>query len=150
VIPVIGSGRGIAEEMDLKGESCRGACLSVGNPQWVIFGDDVDGVPVGRYGPRFENHPAFPRRTNVECVEVLSKDELKVRVWERGVGETLACGAGACASVVAARLTGRASGKCNVHLRGGALRVEFEGNRILMSGSAEKAFEGVVDLQIQP
>jgi len=150
MIPMIGSGRCIDEELDLNGEIFRVTCLSVGNPHCVIFVDDVDGFPVGGYGPRIENHPVFPRRTNVEFVEVLSEDELKVRVWERGVGETLACGTGACASVVAARLTGRAGGKCNVHLRGGDLRVEFEGNRILMSGSAEKAFEGVVDLQIQP
>ena len=149
MIPMIGSGMCIGEELDLNGEIFRVTCLSVGNPHCVIFVDDVDGFPVERYGPKIENHPVFPRRTNVEFVEVLNEDELKVRVWERGVGETLACGTGACASVVAARLTGRVSGKCNVHLRGGDLRVEFEDDRILMSGPAEKAFEGVVDLRIQ-
>ena len=149
MIPMIGSGRCIDEELDLNGEIFRVTCLSVGNPHCVVFVDDVERFPVERYGPKIENHPAFPRRTNVEFAEVLNEDELKVRVWERGVGETLACGTGACASVVAARLTGRASGKCNVHLRGGDLRVEFEDDGILMSGPAEKAFEGVVDLRIQ-
>jgi len=150
MIPMIGSGRCIDEELDLNGETFRVTCLSVGNPHCVIFIDDVERFPVERYGPKIENHPAFPKRTNVEFAEVLNEEELKVRVWERGVGETLACGTGACASVVAARLTGRASGKCIVHLRGGDLKVEFDGNRILMSGAAEKVFEGIVDLQIHP
>ena len=145
-IPMIGKGRFIDQVIDVDDSSYRATCLSVGNPHCVIFVDDVDRFPVQSAGPKIENHQLFPRRINVEFVQVLKRDELKVRVWERGVGETYACGTGACASVVAANLLGKIDQMCTVHLLGGALDVKYVNDRILMSGPAETVFEGVMNL----
>ena len=146
MIPMAGEGKCIDEELEVEGEKFKITCLSVGNPHCVIFMDNVDAFPVEKIGPKIENHPAFPNRTNVEFAQLIRNNEMKIRVWERGVGETLACGTGACAAVVAANLTGKASGKCIVHLRGGDLNIEYMNNRILMRGAAEKSFEGILDL----
>ena len=113
----------------------------MGNPHCVIFIENVKEFPVQKMGPRIENHPLFPNRTNVEFVQVLDKDELRVRVWERGCGETLACGTGACASVVAGNWLGRIGDKATVHLLGGDLEIEYSGP-VLMTGPVEKVFEG--------
>jgi len=145
-IPMAGEGRCIDEKIEVEGEKFRITCLSVGNPHCVIFVDDVDAFPVKTFGPKIENHPVFPNRTNVEFVEIMRNDEMKIRVWERGVGETFACGTGACAAVVAANLTGNASSKCTVHLLGGDLNIEYMNNRILMCGAAEKSFEGITNI----
>jgi len=145
-IPMIGEGRCINEELEVEGEKFRITCLSMGNPHCVIFVDDVDSFTIERFGPRIENHPAFPKRTNVEFVQMMRKDEMKIRVWERGVGETLACGTGACASVVAANILGKACGKCIVHLLGGDLKIEYVDDRVLMCGAAEKSYEGILEL----
>ena len=147
-IPMVGEGRCIEEELEVEGEKFKITCLSMGNPHCVIFVDSVDDFPVEKFGPRIENHPVFPNRTNVEFVQVIENDEIKIRVWERGVGETLACGTGACAAVVAANLTGKTSSGCFVHLLGGDLKIEYKSNGILMSGAAEKSFEGIVDIQL--
>ncbi|HIE18692.1 TPA: diaminopimelate epimerase [Candidatus Bathyarchaeota archaeon] len=145
-IPMVGEGRCIDEELEVEGEKIRVTCLSVGNPHCVIFVDNVEEFPIGEFGPKIENHPVFPNRTNVEFVEMMRNNEMKIRVWERGVGETLACGTGACAAVVAANLTGKISSGCIVHLLGGDLNIEYKDDRILMCGAAEKSFEGIIDL----
>jgi len=143
-IPMIGKGTCINEEMDIDGEKFKATCLSMGNPHCVIFVSNLKSFPIEKIGPKIENHRLFPSRTNVEFVEVLNEAELAVRVWERGVGETLACGTGACASVVAGNLLGITRGKSMVHLLGGDLEVEYNGVGVFMTGPAEKAFEGVI------
>ncbi len=103
----------------------------------------IDNFPVETIGPRIEHHPAFPKRTNVEFVQVLSRNEMKVRVWERGAGLTLACGTGACASLVIASRTGRTDRKAKVHLPGGTLTIEWrDDGRIYMTGPAVEVFRG--------
>ncbi|WP_326522707.1 diaminopimelate epimerase [Candidatus Fervidibacter sacchari] len=124
-------------------ETFTASAVSMGNPHCVIFVDDVNGFPVERVGPKIERHPAFPQRTNVEFVQVVSSNELKVRVWERGAGLTLACGTGACASLVIAAKTGRAERKAMVHLPGGTLSIEWrDDNRVYMTGPAVEVFRG--------
>lgn len=121
--------------------------VSMGNPHAVIVVDNVSDFPVAYYGPMIENHHLFPKRTNVEFVEVLDPSEIRIRVWERGVGETLACGTGASASAVAChlrRLTGRS---VTVHLSGGDLFIEWAGDdHVYMTGPAEEVFTGTVHL----
>ncbi len=117
--------------------------ISMGNPHAVIFSDDISSVNLSEVGPQIENHPHFPNRTNVEFVKVLNDKELEVAVWERGAGETLACGTGACAAVVAANLTGKVGKRVLVHLPGGNLDIEItDENHVLMRGPAVKVFEG--------
>jgi len=145
-IPMVGEGKCIDEELNVEGEKFRITSLSVGNPHCVIFVNRVDEFPVEKFGPKIENHPVFPNRTNVEFVQVLRENEMKIRVWERGVGETLACGTGACAAVVAANLLGKTGSRCIVHLLGGDLSIEYDNEKILMSGAAEKSFEGIIDI----
>ncbi len=117
--------------------------VSMGNPHAVTFVDDVDAFPLERYGPAVERHASFPRRTNAEFVEVVSPTELRQRTWERGCGETLACGTGACAVVVAAAATGRTKRDVVVHLRGGDLEVRWtKDDHVLLTGPAVEVFEG--------
>ncbi len=119
--------------------------VSMGNPHCIVFVSDVDGFPVEVVGPKIERHHAFPQRTNVEFVQVVSKSELKVRVWERGAGLTLACGTGACASLVIAAKTGRTERKAKVHLPGGTLTIEWrDDNRVYMTGPAVEVFRGEI------
>lgn len=119
------------------------SAVSMGNPHCVIFVDEIDDLPVEVIGPKIENHPAFPQRTNVEFVQVVSRGELKVRVWERGAGLTLACGTGACASLAVAAKTGRTERKAKVKLPGGTLTIEWrEDGRIYMTGPAVEVFQG--------
>jgi diaminopimelate epimerase len=145
-IPMTGEGRCIDEELAVGDERFRVTCLSVGNPHCVVFVEDLEAFPVRRVGPLIEVHPAFPNRTNVEFVQIIGNDELRVRVWERGVGETLACGTGACAAVLAASVLGKTGSRCTVHLPGGDLEIKYEDDRILMSGPAEKSFVGVLEV----
>ncbi len=140
-IPMAGEGKFVNETLQVNNEAYKATCLSVGNPHCVIFVDDVDGFPVERVGSKIENHQFFPNRANVEFAQVLSENEVKVRVWERGCGETLACGTGACATVVAGNLLRKLGGEVRVHLLGGDLTVEYT-DRLLMTGAAEKVFEG--------
>jgi diaminopimelate epimerase len=142
-IPMLGQGTCINQDLQVNGEAYKVTCLSVGNPHCVIFVDAVDDFPVQRVGSKIENHRLFPKRTNVEFAEVLSENEVKVRVWERGCGETLACGTGACAAVVAGNLLKKLGSKVRVHLLGGDLEVEYA-ERLLLNGSAEKVFEGTL------
>ncbi|CAH2064216.1 unnamed protein product [Thlaspi arvense] len=140
----------IQAELVVDGESWNVTCVSMGNPHCVTFGKKggpnlkVDDLNLQEIGPKFEHHEMFPARTNTEFVQVLSRSHLKMRVWERGAGATLACGTGACALVVAAVLEGRANRKCTVDLPGGPLEIEWkqEDNHIYMTGPAEAVFYG--------
>ena len=118
----------------------------MGNPHCVVFVDDVDALALQEIGPRFEWNPLFPEGVNTEFVQVLSESELKMRVWERGSGETWACGTGACATLVAASLCGKAGRSATVHLRGGdlAIRWQEEDGHVLMRGPAEFVFDGEI------
>ena len=145
-IPIIGNGTFINKPLDVDGKILMATALSMGNPHCVIFVNNIDDYPVDVIGPKVENHKLFPKRTNVEFVQVISRKRLKVRVWERGVGETLACGTGACASVVAAKVLGKMEEGVIVELPGGKLIVEYEGNVVFMEGPAEKVFEGKVSI----
>ena len=140
-LPMLGQGPCINEDLEVDGERFRVTCLSVGNPHCILFVDDVEGFPVQEVGPKIENSRLFPKRVNVEFVQVLNRNELKVRVWERGCGETFACGTGACASVVAGNLLKKVGNRVTVHLLGGDLEIEYVGN-IWMTGPAVKVFEG--------
>lgn len=121
-------------------------CVATGNPHCVTFLDDVDSFPLELWGPKIENHPAFPRRVNTEFVRVIDRGHLRMRVWERGSGETLACGTGACASLTAAVLNGLCDRKAVLHLNGGDLEIEWqkETGHLLMTGPAEFVFDGEI------
>ena len=114
----------------------------MGNPHCVTFVSDVDGLDLPHIGPQFEHHPAFPQRINAEFVQVLSPTHLKMRVWERGAGITLACGTGACATLVAGVLTGQCDRAATIDLPGGPLQIAWsaETNRITMTGPAQRVF----------
>ena len=142
-IPMRGEGTFVNETLQVDGDAYKATCLSVGNPHCVIFVNLVDDFPVERVGSKLENHPFFPKRTNVEFAQVLDENEVKVRVWERGCGETLACGTGACATVAAGKLLGKLGEKVAVHLLGGDLQIKYV-DRLLMNGAAEKVFEGIL------
>ncbi|MBQ7704980.1 MAG: diaminopimelate epimerase [Selenomonadaceae bacterium] len=134
----------IGEPLKVDGETFKITCVSMGNPHCVIFVDDLSKINLEKIGPKFENNKIFPRRTNTEFVEVLSRTELKMRVWERGSGITLACGTGTCATVVAANLNGLTEKSAVVHLDGGDLKIEWGAdNRVYMTGAAEKVFDGI-------
>ena len=126
------------------GASYKVHCVSMGNPHCVVFVKDPDTVDLPELGPLFEHHEAFPRRTNTEFVQVISRNHLRMRVWERGAGETLACGTGACASLVAAVLTGQADRKVTMDLLGGSLELEWspEDNHVYQEGPATFVFDG--------
>lgn len=120
-----------------------GTAVSMGNPHLVIFVDDVMAIDLAKLGPELEHHPDFPKRTNVHFIQVLARNELRQRTWERGAGITLACGTGACASAAAAWLTGRAESDVTIHLPGGDLRIEITPeHRVFMTGPAEAVFTG--------
>jgi diaminopimelate epimerase len=130
--------------LEVLGEIYEITCVSVGNPHCIIFVPTIMDSHVLKVGPQIENHPIFPRRTNVEFVEVRQPDEVVMRVWERGSGETLACGTGACAVVVAGVLTGRTQRRQVVHLRGGDLQLEWsdQDDHLYMTGPAVEVFSG--------
>lgn len=118
-------------------------CVSMGNPHCITFVDEIDDLEVREWGPKLETHTIFPRKTNVEFVQVLSPTEVNMRVWERGAGVTLACGTGACGTVVAAVLNNKTGRQVTVHLAGGDLIIEWaEDNHVYMTGPATEVFEG--------
>ncbi|MEW6003607.1 MAG: diaminopimelate epimerase, partial [Nitrospirota bacterium] len=122
-------------------------CVSMGNPHTIIFVDDLSDFPVTYYGSEIENHPIFPQRTNVEFIEILNPQEMRMRVWERGSGETLACGTGASAAVVAANIKGLTDKRVTVHLPGGDLLIEWrEDDHVYMTGPSVEVFEGKINL----
>jgi diaminopimelate epimerase len=129
--------------LDVAGKQIQVTCVSMGNPHCVTFVDEVNDDWVLRVGPQIERHPAFPRRVNAEFIQVVSRDEFIMRVWERGSGETLACGTGACAAAVAGVLTGRTNRTVTAHLRGGDLKLEWsESGEVYMTGPAVEVFHG--------
>ena len=148
-IPVIFSKKQVlSEPLVVGGREYRITCVSMGNPHCVVFVEDVDSIHLEEIGPLFENHPMFPDRINTEFIQILGKDELKMRVWERGSGETLACGTGACAAACAA-VWNQFSGRCiKIHLKGGDLFIRWDGktDEIFMKGPAEFVFDGEVKI----
>lgn len=121
-------------------------CISMGNPHCVVFVEDVNSIDLNQLGPQFEHHRVFPARINTEFIQVVKKNYLKMRVWERGAGITLACGTGACAAVVAAVLTEVAERTCTVELPGGLLEIEWSplDDKVYMTGPAAKVFTGKI------
>jgi diaminopimelate epimerase len=130
--------------LEVAGQSWNVTCVSMGNPHCITFVEDAAAIPLETIGPQFEHHSAFPQRTNTEFIQVLRPDYLKMRVWERGAGATLACGTGACASVVAGVLTGKSDRACTVELPGGCLEIEWsqQDQRVYMTGPAKRVFTG--------
>lgn len=155
-IPVDRDGRVIDFPLEVGGREYRITAVSMGNPHCVVFVEDesifgLDDAEFARLGVKFEHHPFFPRRVNTEFILPLSRKRLKMRVWERGSGETLACGTGACAAQVAAVLTGRADRSATVELRGGGLEIEWrdrgpEADHVFMTGEAVEVFKGEVEV----
>ena len=147
-IPVAAEGRVINAPLEVAGRTYQVTCVSMGNPHCVTFVASVEGLPLAEIGPRFEHHPFFPKRVNTEFVQVMARTELRMRVWERGSGETAACGTGACAVLVAAALTGRSERAATVHLNGGDLAIEWRAgdDHVLMTGGAEEAFRGEIEV----
>ena len=148
-IPMRGDDNGqvIGEKLKVEGQSFEITAVSMGNPHAVIFDSHVANVPVAKLGPLIENAKSFPERTNVHFVQVCNNAEIIVRTWERGAGETLACGTGACACVVASALNNKTGRNVLAHLPGGDLRVEWLGdNRVVMTGPAEEVFEGEIPI----
>jgi diaminopimelate epimerase len=144
-IPMLGKGTCINEKLKVNGETYTVTCLSLGNPHCVLFADDVEAFPVQQIGSKIETRKIFPKRINVEFVQIINREEIKVRVWERGVGETLACGTGACASAVASYVLGKTNRKVTVHLLGGDLEILYN-NCVLMKGPTIKVFAGELSL----
>lgn len=130
------------------GKEYLATCVSMGNPHAVIFVDDVESLDLEKVGPYFENHEAFPNRVNTEFVKVIDAHTVEMRVWERGTGETLACGTGSCATAVACVLNGLTDPEVTVKIRGGELKICYDqqADRVYMTGPAETVFEGVLDI----
>ena len=138
----------IGDEIEVDGEIYKMTCVSMGNPHAVVFMDEVEGLPLEKMGPLFENHVRFPKRINTEFVKVLDENTVEMRVWERGTGETLACGTGACATVVACVLNGLTKEQVTVKLLGGNLQIQWdrESNLVYMTGPATTVFEGEIEI----
>ena len=144
-IPMSGPGQEKALDVavEVEGRTFTVSCVSMGNPHCVVYVDDVETFEVAYWGPLLETHPLFPERINVEFVEIVSPTEVRQRTWERGAGETLACGTGASAVTVAGFLTGRTQRAIRNHLRGGVLTLEYrEDETVMMTGPAERVFTG--------
>lgn len=160
----------IDEPIEAAGRTWRMTCVSMGNPHAVIFVDEADlkarglrdengaeipdgdlrNLDLAHIGPQFEHHPRFPERTNTEFVQVINRSEVNMRVWERGTGETLACGTGCCATAVACVLNGKTDRTVDVHVPGGTIRIEWDEktNEIYMTGPAETVFDGTVEISL--
>ena len=149
-IPVLASKEPVVKEpIVVDDKEWEMTCVSVGNPHAIVFLEEpVSTFPIEKVGPSFEHHKRFPNRINTEFVEVINRDRIKMRVWERGANETFACGTGACASVVAAILNGYCNKKVTVELLGGELEIEWKDadNGIYMTGSATTVFDGQITL----
>ncbi len=141
--------RVVNQSIEVDGRTWSVTCVSMGNPHCMTFVEDANAIELESIGPKFEHHPAFPQRTNTEFVQVIRPDYLRMRVWERGAGITLACGTGACATVVAGVLTGKSDRSCTVELPGGCLQIHWSlaDNRVYMTGPAELVFKGEVEAE---
>ena len=148
-IPVQFAGETMIDQpLEAAGETFQVTCVSMGNPHCVQFIEDTEALKIEEFGPVLEHHPIFPERANIEFIQVQSRNEIKMRVWERGSNETFACGTGACASVVACVLNNKTDRQVTVHLLGGDLHIlwDAESNHVFMEGPAEFVFDGTVDL----
>ena len=147
-VPFVAERDGLVQSIDLGGRAVEVAVLSMGNPHAVRFVDDVDAAPVGTDGPLVERHARFPRRVNAGFLQVVDRHAARLRVYERGAGETLACGTGACAAVVAGIRLGRLDSPVRVETRGGTLTIEWAGgdNAVRMKGPAKTVFAGAIEL----
>ena len=138
----------VNEEIEVNGKTYRMTCVSMGNPHAVVFMDDVAHLDIEKIGPYFENHERFPERTNTEFVHVIDEEHVEMRVWERGTGETLACGTGCCATTVACVINGLTKHTVAVKLLGGELLCEWdtEANLVYMTGPAVSVFNGEIEI----
>ena len=149
LIPVVGEGDALINApIEVDGITYAMTCVSMGNPHTVVFMDGVKELQIEKYGPSFERHERFPERVNTEFAQVLDRENILMRVWERGSDETMACGTGACATAVVAALNGCTGRKVTVHLLGGDLEIEWseEDNCVYMTGPAAIVFTGEVDV----
>ena len=138
----------ISQPLNVGGTEYIATAVSMGNPHCVVFVDDVDSIEIDKIGPLFENHPIFPDRVNTEFIRVIDKENIQMRVWERGSGETLACGTGSCAAAAACVLNGYAEydTPINVHPRGGMLKDTYKKDgTVIMEGPASNVFTGIID-----
>ena len=148
-IPVLSNKNPVIADPILVGNmEWRMTCVSMGNPHAVVFVKDVASFPIEQFGPLFEKHERFPKKTNTEFVQVISRTEVSMRVWERGSNETWACGTGTCATVMACIMNGYTENKVLVHLRGGDLTIEYDPNtkHIFMTGPATEVFHGEIEM----
>ena len=148
-IPIVAEDEKVIDSpIVVDGQEYRMTGVSMGNPHTVVFIEDVQGLEIEKIGPKFENHERFPKRINTEFARVIDRHTVEMRVWERGSGETLACGTGACAVAVASILNGFTENKVTVKLLGGDLQIEWdrEVNKVYMTGPAEVSFEGEINL----
>jgi diaminopimelate epimerase len=148
-IPVMAEGENpvVALELDADNKKYIANCVSMGNPHAVIFVDNYESINIPAAGKSIENNPVFPERTNVEFVVVEDRKNIKMRVWERGAGETLACGTGTCASVVASYLKGYVDQTVNVSLLGGDVEIFYSGSDVYMTGEAVTVYSGEIDIE---
>lgn len=148
-IPVISDSKRVVDEpIEVDGTTYKMTCVSMGNPHCIVFVEDTASFPLETVGPLFENHERFPKRVNTEFIQLLDRKTVNMRVWERGSGETLACGTGACASAVACILNGLTENEITLHLLGGDLIVRWdqEENLVYMTGPARVVFDGEIVL----
>ena len=148
-IPIVAEGDSVINApIIVDGKEYRMTGVSMGNPHTVVYLDDVQGLEIEKIGPKFENHERFPKRINTEFARVIDRNTVEMRVWERGSGETLACGTGACAVAVASILNGLTEDKVTVKLLGGDLQIEWDrdANKVYMTGPAKVTFEGEIEI----
>jgi diaminopimelate epimerase len=148
-IPVVSEKpRFISEDVEVNGETYKVTCVSMGNPHAITYVKDVEDFPLETVGPKMETHKLYPRKINAEFVQVINRNTLKMRVWERGAGETLACGTGACAVLVASVLNGLCERKSTIKLLGGDLLIEWNeaDNHVYKTGPAAKVFDGEIEI----
>ena len=140
--------RFISEPVEVLGKTYKVTGVSMGNPHAVTFIDDTDSLEIEKLGPRFENHKLFPKRINTEFAQIVDRHTIKMRVWERGAGETLACGTGACATLVAAYLNGLTDNEADLVLLGGTLHIKYDEkeNAVYMTGPAQFVFDGTITI----
>lgn len=149
-IPAVFEGENVIDRPILvQGKEYRVTCVSMGNPHAVVFVDNTDTLDLEKIGPDFEHHEVFPNRTNTEFVQVIDRNHVKMRVWERGTGETLACGTGCCATAVACVLNGYTDAEVEVEVLGGKIQIcwDRENNLVYMTGPAATVFEGEIDIE---
>jgi len=146
-IPMIGApGHVLEEDLDIDGRTFKITCANIGNPHAVVFVEDAAAVPLAEIGPKIENHPKFPQRTNVEFVNVIDRENIVMRIWERGSGITMASGSGSCGAALASMITGRVGRKVRVHLVYGELGIEWaDDGFVYQEGPAAEVFSGTWD-----